>query len=333
MEEEALVESRHLLTSLDCEIEFEENGKNVSISTLRAAEKATQALINELFELPVERSDSGPIAQLPSSGMALPRFKPPPKPRAETKWQAFAKSKGIEKKKKGRMVWDEATGRWAPSWGYERAGSDDPAIIEMSNNEETLMNDPRAVKEEAKKARVAKNEKQRAANERRRSKEKRKVSEPLPVGVPIDLEAPKERKRGKESIDSALQLAQKSTASIGNFDALRQGEIKQKEKGKRRKFLPVVGERGDDSGNSTKNSDLERSLRVLEDVMRPKAQAPKKGQAERMDTYDGELPVDIKRKKGKFAASAFSVQAADASSSATNGNKKVKRTGNYSKKK
>jgi len=52
-----------------------------------------------------------------------------------------------------------------------------------------------------------------------------------------------------------------------------------------------------------------------------------------MDTYDGELPVDIKRKKGKFAASAFSVQAADASSSATNGNKKVKRTGNYSKKK
>ena len=30
-----------------------------------------------------------------------------PKPKKETKWEAYAKLKGIQKKKKERMVWDE----------------------------------------------------------------------------------------------------------------------------------------------------------------------------------------------------------------------------------
>ena len=31
----------------------------------------------------------------------------PPKPKPETKWEKYAKLKGIQKKKKGRKVWDE----------------------------------------------------------------------------------------------------------------------------------------------------------------------------------------------------------------------------------
>lgn len=30
-----------------------------------------------------------------------------PKPKQETRWEAFAKLKGIKKKKKEKMVWDE----------------------------------------------------------------------------------------------------------------------------------------------------------------------------------------------------------------------------------
>ena len=43
---------------------------------------------------------------------------------------------------------------------------------------------------------------------------------------------------------------------------------------------------------------------MLAEIERPRARAPKKGQAERMDTHDGDLPNEsgFKRKKGKAAA-------------------------------
>ena len=275
-------------------------------ATLDAAEAATQALVNTLFALPVERSDVGPIASLPPSVTALPRRKPVPKPKAETKWEAFAKTKGIQKKKQSRMVWDETKNQWAPAWGYKRKGDDDDeAIIEM--NESDIMADPRVEKAEAKKDRVAANAKQRQANERRAAKQpapeaekkngeskKRKTDEALPVGVPVDLDAPKEKKRGKKSVDAALVAVQKSTASLGKFDAPRDGEKKQKERGKKRQFAPVTTSRG-------VAAEVDHNMKLLNDLLRPQAKAPKKGHAELMDTHDGELPVDFKRKKGKIA--------------------------------
>ncbi|EGB09608.1 hypothetical protein AURANDRAFT_24700, partial [Aureococcus anophagefferens] len=99
--------------------------------TARAA-SATQALIGSLFELPATRSSVGPIAKLPPATTALPREKPCPEKKAETKWDKFAKEKGIQKKKKGRMEWDDERDKWAPTWGYDRAGSalDDAPIVE-----------------------------------------------------------------------------------------------------------------------------------------------------------------------------------------------------------
>ena len=41
---------------------------------------------------------------------------------------------------------------------------------------------------------------------------------------------------------------------------------------------------------------------MMTDVLKPRAKAPRKGQKERMDTHDGEMPVDFKRKKGRGAA-------------------------------
>ena len=54
----------------------------------------------------------------------LPRQRPVPKPKPETRWERFAKEKGIEKKKRGRMVWDEAHKDWRPRWGYGRANDE-----------------------------------------------------------------------------------------------------------------------------------------------------------------------------------------------------------------
>ena len=66
-----------------------------------------------VVELP-ERDYDGPFA--------CPREKPLPKKKAMTKWEAFAKQKGINaKKKKSRMVWCEVTKSWKPRWGYMSA--------------------------------------------------------------------------------------------------------------------------------------------------------------------------------------------------------------------
>uniref|UniRef100_H2TBQ8 Ribosome biogenesis regulatory protein n=1 Tax=Takifugu rubripes TaxID=31033 RepID=H2TBQ8_TAKRU len=75
---------------------------------LRAlARDNTQLLINEVWKLPTERVDDAIVATLPEPTTPLPREKPPPKPKPPTKWEQFAKLKGIQKKKKTNLVWDE----------------------------------------------------------------------------------------------------------------------------------------------------------------------------------------------------------------------------------
>lgn len=56
---------------------------------------------------------------LPEPETRLPRAKPVPKAKPLTRWQQFALAKGITKKKKDRMVWDEAAGEFKPRWGYK----------------------------------------------------------------------------------------------------------------------------------------------------------------------------------------------------------------------
>ena len=48
----------------------------------------------------------------------IPREKPIPK-KEETKWESFARSKGIKKHKKERMVYDKNAKEGRPRWGYK----------------------------------------------------------------------------------------------------------------------------------------------------------------------------------------------------------------------
>jgi len=68
-----------------------------------------QLLINKIWELPVERVDGTIIAKLPKPEYVLPRSRIIPKPTPLTKWEQFAKEKGIQSRKKGRskLKWDE----------------------------------------------------------------------------------------------------------------------------------------------------------------------------------------------------------------------------------
>lgn len=72
-------------------------------------------------------SENGPIAQLPDPITLLPREKPLPKPKPLTKWERYAKAKGISHVKKDKKVWDEEKQEWVNRWGRDgknREGED-----------------------------------------------------------------------------------------------------------------------------------------------------------------------------------------------------------------
>ena len=52
-----------------------------------------------------------------------------PKPRPPTKWEKFAQTKGIVKKKRSRLVLDEATGEYKRRHGYQRANNEADQVI------------------------------------------------------------------------------------------------------------------------------------------------------------------------------------------------------------
>jgi regulator of ribosome biosynthesis len=80
----------------------------------------------ELFErlLRQENSDSLgslSIKNLPEPLIRLPRSLPIPKPKPLTKWQEFAKKKGIHKPKQGALKFDETRNEWAAAHGKRSA--------------------------------------------------------------------------------------------------------------------------------------------------------------------------------------------------------------------
>jgi regulator of ribosome biosynthesis len=125
---------------------------------------STQLLINQLFILPVDRVDDVLVAKLPKGVTLIPREKPLPKEKPLTKWEQYAKMKGIKKTKKNRMVYDENTKEWRPTWGYNRKNDTTKDwLIEIGKNEDPNQ-DFFAKRTQAKNERVAKNELQRLRN-------------------------------------------------------------------------------------------------------------------------------------------------------------------------
>ncbi len=57
------------------------------------------------------------MAILPSPSTILPREKPLPKKKVETKWERFAKAKGISHVNKEKDVWDDERQMFVPRWG------------------------------------------------------------------------------------------------------------------------------------------------------------------------------------------------------------------------
>jgi len=262
------------------------------------------------------------------------KFQPPPPPKAETKWEKFAKAKGIplNKEKNSRKVWDEDTGTWKFRHGYEKANSTSKEwpIMEVGPNDDPYA-DPWEKLRDAKKAKTEQNLKNQMKNQERngelakgttnrimKSREKTfkagkaggnadRDNVSLPTGVPVDLkgDAGQVKLRGKASTVAALEAVQRSTASLGKFDKVREGEPE------RKKVLSKMKKRKYDSATDKKviNSEGHKSMKILDSVINgggmAKERAIKKGKYASGETaYDYEYndglgASSFKKKKGR----------------------------------
>lgn len=64
-------------------------------------------MLNTLADYPKETKDGKVFIKVAGAAYNLPREKPAPVPKPLTKWERFAKEKGIQKKKKPRTTWDD----------------------------------------------------------------------------------------------------------------------------------------------------------------------------------------------------------------------------------
>lgn len=215
-------------------------------------EASTKALLSHLYKLPITKHpDHGPLAALPAPIYPLlPREKALPKLKAETKWEAFAKRKGIEHRKKDKLVWDEEAKEWVPSWGFKGKNKkeEEQWIHEIPANADDDFNPVSALKK-ARKEKSLHNKGQQLKNIARANAAASKqassalessnlVTKPSTGtnGTMItDAGAKKraQRERKIAQLDAEVKRGRASTASMGRFDKQLEGEAK--EKGVKRK--------------------------------------------------------------------------------------------------
>lgn len=219
---------------------------------------STKALLSHLYSLPITQDpDNGPLAALPApSYPLLPREKALPKPKAETKWEAFAKRKGIQHRKKDKLVWDEEAKEWVPSWGFKGKNKkeEEQWIHELPASAGDDFNPVASLRKERKEKSLH-NKGQQLKNMARANATAGKPTEsalatsslapkPSAGGRGAGEGAPKKRAEREHKIaelDAEVKRGRASTASMGRFDKKLEGEGK--EKGLKRK-VSVKGGRG-----------------------------------------------------------------------------------------
>ncbi|THH28799.1 hypothetical protein EUX98_g5397 [Antrodiella citrinella] len=220
---------------------------------MSTARDGAQALINSLWALPATDSPDGPVAKLPAPTTHLPRAKPLPKPKPPTKWEKFAKAKGISHTVKDKRVWDEEKQEWVNRWGWKGQNKEKEVqwLTEVKANAD-IDHDPRKVARDERKAKIAKNERQHQQNLARSQSDQGAASTSAPPTAGREFQSQR-----KTEIGRTLAVTRTSTASMGKFDKKLDGE--KKLKGIKRKFDPAeVSATSEKSNNLAILSKLDR---------------------------------------------------------------------------
>ncbi|KAJ3681144.1 hypothetical protein LUZ60_015633 [Juncus effusus] len=216
----------------------------------KCLEKGTelvQAIANSVFSLPSTEDRDGPLVKLPPPNTKLPREKHLPRPKPPTKWELFAKAKGIQNKKKDKRKWDEQTHTWKRTHGYDRVNDDKDIPILDAKATDEVGEDPFAKRKTEKKERVKKQEKNRLQNLKQAAKVGALPShvQLAATSLPITgMQNEARKKASKQELESVAGLASTATASGGKFDKKVPGEKPPKHDGKFRTFFAVAEGKG-----------------------------------------------------------------------------------------
>ncbi|KAJ1556338.1 Rhodanese- sulfurtransferase [Cladochytrium tenue] len=197
-----------------------------------------QLLFNKIFSLPVTVTDDGVLAQLPPQTTLIPRAKPIPTGKPMTRWETFAKAKGIKKVKRSHKVYDETSGDYKPRYGFKAGASKDVPedwIVEVPKSADPN-EDVRAKAKEAKTERIEKNKRQQLRNQT--ESRKTLLAPSLSTASGSDVS----RSQRKERLKTAFATSRVSTASMGKFDRTVEGEESVKIPRAKRKFESVAGD-------------------------------------------------------------------------------------------
>ena len=152
------------------------NPSNAEIASI--SRDCAQALINQLLTTCTIHNDSknGTLIKLPAPSTPLPREKPLPAAKQETKWEKFARKKGITKSKAaGMKVYNEELGEWVSKWGYKGKNKtgENQWLVEVDEKKERELKDGETVRGLNRRERVdnvKRNERKQRANEKRERK-------------------------------------------------------------------------------------------------------------------------------------------------------------------
>eukprot|EP00392_Amoebophrya_sp_AT5.2_P009846 g9874.t1 len=213
-----------------------------------------QLLVNKLFTvLPQESHETGTVGILrghfdsPKEAYRLPRQKPVPKKKEMTRWEKFAKERGIEKKKRPKMVWDETVGGWSRRYGYK-------SVKQNAENAQWCMEVKEGADPTEDPFKKQKAEKKLDQAKQKLREMRNKVEQAGFKLAPVSLEKTgvnegANSKRGKEGLHEALKRAQPSSGSRGKFDRKAKDESTVKKRGGKKKL--ISGSSGGGGGNAS----------------------------------------------------------------------------------
>ena len=199
------------------------------------ATEASQALATNLLGRENVSDDTmtfRKVVVLDAPVLQLPREKPVPEEKEPTRWEQFAKRKGIRSsKKRGGKVWDQETHAWVPRFGKGSAKQLRKEESGWIAEDRGDGRDPfeRAAKKGEKKPRRGK---------------KGKEAGPAVIGTAGWMK--------KKDADKLLRVAQRSGASMGVFDRRLKNETI---KARKRKLKQA---------DFSKGSDKAKNMRVFE---------------------------------------------------------------------
>lgn len=210
-----------LVTSTTNFICSETNMTNNAISNYTQLLKNLFSTLKDQIGREEEKRDyDKPIDEvsLPEPILKLPRFKAIPKEKPKTKWEKYREEKGIQKKKRSRMVFSEITQSYVPRWGkgsVKQVEKEANWIMEDGPNGENPF-DKKVAESNLKKAKQQKREMMNIINAQKELS-KNKISMKDKKFIKMNKEI-SNLERDKKNLGKTLEMVQKSTRSMGHFD-------------------------------------------------------------------------------------------------------------------